>query len=229
MGCNINGWFIIIDHLQLNCWELNYQAIGFLPSSWLSNGYHSVYMTLLSFLLHRYNLYQHFYYFYYVQSSMSPPFLILLSLLTLLLVFLFWSSLPETTTAKSMEAGSSLGRSADLRCWCYSHLHFFSITYSIRYKGLRLAFQIFFPSFFFPSLHSPLPHTHLCLAKHLEAFSVSSSCAHALVRSLRPSENNGRPSKETVRNRAQAQLFPLQNSCIDYRFTPVINNDTKNQ
>lgn len=201
MGCNINGWFIIIDHLQLNCWESNYQSIGFLPSSRLLSGYHSAYMTLLSFLLHTYNIYQHFYYFYYVQSSISLPFLILLSLLTLLLVFLFWSNFPQTTTAKGMEARSSLGRS-DLWCWCYSHLHFFSITYSIKYEGLRLAFQIFFPS-----LHSLLPHTHLCLVKPLEAFSVSSSCAHALIRSLCLSENNGSPSKETVRNRDKHSYF----------------------
>lgn len=151
MAWNINGLLIIIDHLTVKlCWELKYQPIGFLPSSWLLNAYCSAYVTLLSFLLHTYNLYQ---YFYYVQSAFPPPFLIFLFLPSLLLAFLFSSNLPQTTTAKGREAGSSLGRSTDLWCWYYNHLHFSVIASlylpipSVRVSGLP--FRPFFLFFFF--------------------------------------------------------------------------------
>jgi len=38
------------------------------------SGYCSAYVTLLSILLHKHNLYQHIYYFYYVQSALPPLF-----------------------------------------------------------------------------------------------------------------------------------------------------------
>lgn len=158
-------------------------------------------------------IYQHFYYFYYVQSALPPPFHIFLFLLSLHLAFPFISNLPQTTTAKGMEAGSSLGRSADLWCCCYSYLHFFSIIvlspYLHQVRGSQACLSDLV-CFFFSSLPSPLPLTHLCPIKHLQAFLVSSSCAQVLIRSLCPAEMNGRPSKEIVRNRAQNQLFSLQ-------------------
>lgn len=146
------------------CWELKYQPIGFLPSSWLLNGYCSAYVTLLSFLLHTYNLYQHF---YYVQRAFPPPFLIFLFLPSLLLAFLFSSNLPQTTTAKGREAGSSLGRSADLWCWYYNHLHFSIIASlylpipSVRVSGLPFRpFFLFFLHYLYPLLTCVLSNTY---------------------------------------------------------------------
>lgn len=192
------------------CWELKYQPIGFLPSSWLLNGYCSPYVTVLSFLLHTYNLYQHFCYFYYVQSALPLPFLIFLFLLSLLLAFLCSSNLPQTTTAKGMKAGSSLARSADLWCWCYSHLHFFCIIASlclpipsVRVLGLPFRPRLLF----FPRLHYLVLCPLLtCVLSNTSILSVLQLCSCAY--------------KRPVSSRDQRQAF--KGDCKKQSINPVI-------
>lgn len=138
--------------------------------------------------------------------------------------FLFFSfHLLQTTAAKGMDTGSPLRKSA-VGWYCCRYLHYFFIILSVYLSipsGGVLPFRLCLHFFLF--ITCLMPPTHLCPIKCLWASSMSFNCSHALIRSLCPAELNGRPSKETVRNKEQNQVF------FPPRSMTVINTNVKNQ
>lgn len=199
------------------CWDLKYHPSDFLPPSWLLNYYCFVYMTFFCCTRVTYvNI-------FIILIMLKALFHLFLFLLSLLQAFLFSSNFPQTTSAEGMDTGSPLRKSAEGWCCC-RYPHFFFIITSLCLSvpsGRVLPFRLCLHFFHF--ITCLMPPTHLCPIKCLWASSMSFCCSHALKRSLCPAELNGRPSKETVRNREQNQVF------FPPRSMSVINTNVKNQ